>query len=227
MAYNSIDRIPRDDVQYWLADRASTHRNLVDNPFFTINSRQVDEVVGVTAPGVNTFCVDRWKFNRGVVKTLSGGGINYTNTDSARFKRLFQSITEKPTASDELTVTMHCKVNNNSGAWYLSTFGADASQSDQTRNIILIPTTAGEYWIEKTFSVPISYSGINPFGVGLFNAVENATIDIDIYAIKLERGNYSTLKMDYQPNYYLELIKCKTATVDSNDTEANKTLTFI
>lgn len=226
MANNSIDRIPRDNVNYWLVDHAAKHRNLLDNPFFTVNSREIDSETGVTASGTNVFCLDRWKVNRGTVKTLATGGVSYVNTDAGQYKRFFQSISTRPSARDELTITVHCKVNSISGSWYFSTFGADEGMNYQTSNIIAIPSTAGEYWIEKTFYVLSGYTGLNAFGVGVYNNVAGNTIDIEIYCIKVERGNYSTLKMDYPPNYYDEVIKCKTATVDANDTEANKTILF-
>ena len=145
MAYNSIDRIPRDDMVYWLSDHVATHRNLLDNPFFTVNSREIDSETGITASGTNVFCLDRWKVNRGTVKTLATGGVSYVSTNADRYKRFFQSISTKPSARDELTISVQCKVNSISGNWYFSTFGADEGMNYQTSNIIAIPSTAGEY----------------------------------------------------------------------------------
>ena len=226
MAYNSIDKMSKKNVNYWFADHASSHRNLFDNPFFTINSRGIDSTGVATLTGsTNVFCLDRWKFVRGTVK-VTDGVVNYSTTVNEQFKRFCQGIQVKPNPGDELTVTFHGKINSISGSWYISTFGSSSGTNYQTSNIVELPDETGEFWIEKTFNVPSAYDDSVPFGVGIYSGDASSTIDIDIYSAKLERGNYSTLSMDYPPDYYTELIKCKTAAVESGDTEANKTIAF-
>ena len=226
MAYNSIDRIPKHGTDYWLVDHASNHINLIDNPFFTVNSRNIDGTTGVTnSTSSNAFCFDRWKFVRGTVKLIERG-CNYTSPSGSQYRRFFQGIQAKPNIGDELTVSLKCKINSIVGNWYISSFGSASGENYQASNIIVLPTESGEFNIEKTFKVTSTYVQSVPFGIGLFSNDVDNSIDIDLYAFKLEIGNYSTLQMDYPPDYYLELIKCKTATVDATDTEANKTLTF-
>ena len=215
MAYNSIDRIPRKDVDYWLTDHAAVHRNLLDNPFFTLNTRAIDGTTGVSTGDAIMWTVDRWKMINGTLK-VKDGYVNYSSGPQENTRKFYQSIQTNVNIGDELTVTLHCRINSISGTWWIDQYGGSTSAETSVYEIIKLPSSPGEYWIEQTFNANSKHSNPSiPFGIGLFTVSSGErSIDIDLYSMKLERGNYSTLKMDYPPDPYMEYLKCQSSAVD-------------
>ena len=171
----------------------ASNRNLLDNPWFTVNQREFTSSTG--SNGVKT--VDRWEINNGggtggIVSVTSEGYISIV-TGSA-----YISYQEK-FGKDELagrTVTMSI---NDDGNIYSYSFTVPArTASTQTGgsfvfktgcrcNFFVMPTTSA-YGYNFQLSIGQGYSAT-------------------IRAVKLELGSYSTLANDVPQNDELECLK--------------------
>lgn len=181
------ERIPQ------IATKMFSNRNLLDNPFFTINQRGF-----TTSTETNgLFSVDRWFINNGggtVTKTANGITIN--NTSGTRYNTFQQRF-----GADELagkTVTLSIDAD---GSIYKQTFTIPArTSSTQTMCNWAWKTGCNLRFYVETTSANASYN------VQIYVANGYST---DLRAIKLEIGSVSTLANDAPPDYNSELRKCR------------------
>ena len=223
MAKNYIDHLVRDGVNYPFLDRS---KNLLNNPFFTVNQR--GGTTWTESAGTNTYCVDRWKFVRGTVKKLSNGvnGVNFI-AQSENYNRFLQIVDYTPALGETLTATMKCKVNSltrgdNDGVRFAIGLGGNLTNVPNSWKQI---TETGEQELSFTFTATSAIAGKNNLAISVY-VKPDSSVNIDIYAMKLERGAVSTLQYDYPENNEIELIKCATSTIEPADTYANKHLVF-
>ena len=171
--------------------------NVLDNPWFQVNQR--GNTIITEAEG---YICDRWQMDSSVFDKNSlkyEDGI-ITITVNEGYAGIRQSLpVDLFKRGEKVTVS----VMNESD----EIFHATISWLDFAGGVIV-----GKYNIYSIETIPI-----------VIRALESG---IKIKAVKLERGSISTLHMDTEPNYALELIKCSMSTIDSEDTYANKTLTF-
>ena len=173
---------------------AGSNRNLLDNPFFTVNQREFTSVTGRN--GVKT--VDRWEVNNG---GGTGGTISVTSEGyiSLVTGSAYISYQEK-FGKDELagkTVTMSI---NDDGNIYSHSFTVPArTASTQTGGSFIFKAGCRCNFFVMSQSSAYGYNFQISIGTGY-----SATIR----AVKLELGAVSTLANDGPPDYWQELDKC-------------------
>lgn len=178
-----------------------SHRNLLDNPWFTVNQR------GQTSySGGFGMCVNRWirSYNStsvGNVVEVSENGLSGTKGSGNDYISIEQKL--EPNVFDTLvgkTCTVSILLN---GEIYSQTFTFTTETVDKNlRNnprIQLVTTNA-----KKDIRIRF-YSDFTNFR-----------------AAKLELGSISTLVNDIAPDYAEELIRCSTSKADPTDTFANQ-----
>lgn len=176
-------------------DVYNSNKNLLDNPFFTINQR---EFTSSTATN-GVYTVDRWRINNGggtggTVTRLSSGYIKLqTGTNFITFDQRF--------GSNELegkTVTLSV---NDGGTIYSKT-GIVPARTSENQNPISYAYKTG-----ATIRLHVMNTA-SPYGyIYQVNAAQGYTNTIR--AAKVEIGSYSTLANDAPPDYKSELDKCK------------------
>lgn len=158
-----------------------TNRNLLDNPWFTINQR------GLTTLPINAYGVDRWK-NAIVSPTYSSNGITMNS----------ESIIEQFFEDTDMCVGKNVTI---------SIMYSDGTV--ESRTVFYNDKTS--YKETSFSSGIISRIGIFPqwtlTSQGLLFYAHN--VSVTIRAVKLEIGSHSTLVNDIAPNYAEELQKCQ------------------
>ena len=167
------------------------HRNLLDNPWFTVNQRNF-----TTSTGVNNFySVDRWYIARGTgTISKTNNGITINGVGASR-ETTFQQMID---CGDLTGRTVTVSVN-------------DGGTIRQITRIVPARTTSNNIFIRFTLRDGVSaflyamatssaYAYMLQFQV-------NAGYTIDIRAVKLELGSYSTLANDVPQNDELECLK--------------------
>ena len=177
----------------------TSNRNLLDNPWFTVNQRQISGNHSVA------FCADRWKSLR-----FAGGVINTTVTESGLRLicdssdiygwRVLQNVEKyKDLSNRRVTISVDVVSTNNSLKLFYSKSVDMASDNTQIG-------TVSETGISTfTFVLP-DLSSASGFCIAFQG--ENNT-DITVKSIKLELGSVSTLHLDTAPDYTTELLKCQ------------------
>lgn len=172
------------------------HRNLLDNPWFTVNQRGKTQYIGLQTVGQYT--VDRWKMDRCGTISVHSGDITITKENEQTW--LNQPL--EPSLIQELrgkTVTATVDVISIIGTWYLFSNALNA------------------------FEIGTLHQGLNSFTFTVRNDASPADYDfalvckteaadgdtISVRAIKLELGSISTLANDAAPDYAEELAKCQ------------------
>lgn len=162
-----------------------SNRNLLDNPWFTVNQRGSSSY-----SGADIYTLDRWKNGYGTV-TVNSGYININNPSGGY--SFYQKVPKSLIEADKVyTISVLTSGNNvvsksfTASASY-QTFEIDTIQGYVMRG--MIDGRNSDYW-----------------NVGLINS--NAW-SINIKAMKLELGTESTLALDVAPNYTEELLKCQ------------------
>ena len=173
----------------------ASNRNLLDNPWFTVNQRNFTSVTGTN--GVYT--VDRWKINNG-----GGTGSSITRTGEGYIK--LQTVStyisyQQMFGSNELagkTVTMSV---NDDGNIYSHSFTVPARGSADVRAGTFVFKTgcSCHFFVMNTSS---AYGYIFQISIG-------TGYSATIRSVKLELGSYSTLANDVPPDYGEELRKCQ------------------
>ena len=197
--------------------------NLLDNAWFTVNQRGQSEY---THTGIETmvYSLDRWKYQEGTV-TVGDEFVNFTSSGSTdlykRFAEYLNWTFEKRPGT--YTISMLAKINSVTGRVRLRACnGISGFTAEYVAGSGIILAQTEDYQIfTTTFIINENNSYTNPACVEIL-CEKDANIDIDIRAIKLEKGSISTLGSEMQPNYDLELYKCVTSTTDPVDTYANK-----
>lgn len=173
----------------------ASNRNLLDNPFFTVNQRDFTSVTATNG----VYAVDRWKINNGggtgsTISVTSQGYIQLTTGSTyISFQQMF--------GANELegkTVTM--SVNDNGTIYSYSFTVPTRGSADVTAGTFVFKTGCSCNFFVMNTSSAYGYNIQLSIGTGY-----SATIR----AVKLELGSYSTLANDVPPDYVKELEKCK------------------
>lgn len=182
-------------------NRHISNPNLLDNAWFTVNQRGQTEYISNTS----TYTFDRWYMvensNAGGVKVAKANeGIVITKLTTANNPagRLAQKF-ENDLIGNTVTFSITYKSTISFILGLGTTYGGAISPS-------LTMTPSSEF-VTKSFTVPISTSGLLWFNIAIANVQPQGTIEIK--AIKLELGTVSTLANDIAPNYAEELAKCQ------------------
>lgn len=171
------------------------HRNLLDNPWFTVNQRGFTRSTG--SNGVYT--VDRWKINNGggtggTVSVTSQGYIQLTAGSAyVSFQQMF--------GGNELagkTVTM--SVNDNGTISSHSFTVPTRGSADVLADTFVFKEGCSCHFFVMNTSSAYGYIFQLSIGQGYFATIR---------AVKLELGSYSTLANDVPPDYGEELLKCR------------------
>ena len=167
-----------------LAGAALSNRNLLDNPWFTVNQR------GATAFVANGYALDRWRCDSNGNGTISASGIVVAG--GAIFQRF-----EASAANALLGKTVTYSLMRQSGEIISKTFTFPSS----------FGTTYSATPIQATdFQVQI-YVSTSDSRYELFRIVSGQSTRVR--AVKLELGPISTLANDVAPDYGEELRKCQ------------------
>lgn len=166
--------------------RPHSNRNLLDNPWFTVNQR------GWTSGDLEggKFCVDRWKFS-----SSSGNFLHVEKTTNGLVLRNDDSVARFLVEGLESDVANYLKGK----AVTLSMMNENGVVSSGT---IVFPSSG--YYDVAVFSTEFRVSS-----TGAINIRVNAGQTLQIRAVKLELGDKSTLAYDSAPNYTEELLKCQ------------------
>ena len=186
--------------------QAVSNRNLLDNPWFTVNQRGANSYTTS-----ESYCFDRWK--------LIGGEIDKNNNDG---------ITLKSTVSRGAMLDMLLE-NDLLNSLLGKTVTMSILMADGTiyKNSGVVPSTipSSNTAICRINDLPHSeYTG---FWVNSSNtqkgwirlSMKTGEYSNNIRAVKLELGSVSTLAMDTPPNYAEELLKCQRYFVRIGGTE--------
>lgn len=162
-----------------------SNRNLLDNPWFTVNQRGASSY-----NGLDLYTLDRWKNSYGTV-TVNSGYININNPSGGY--PFYQKVPKDVISADKVyTISVMTSAGN------IVSKSFTASASYQTFEIDTI----------QGYVMRGAVDGRNPdyWQISLINS--NAW-SINIKAIKLELGSESTLIYDTAPDYASELLKCQ------------------
>ena len=162
----------------------ASNRNLLDNPWFTVNQRGLS-----TYSGGSQYTADRWKYDyAGSTSSIgvSSSGITINNTSSYTFiEQKFESL------SNLLNRPLTASILFSDG-----TIKSGTAIFDGTASINFLPTT-------EDVRLQMSYPANS------FRVVSYSSSPVTIRAVKLELGSHSTLHLDTAPDYTTELLKCQ------------------
>lgn len=179
-----------DAVDYALAN---SNRNLLDNPFFTVNQRNFTSSTGVN----NIYSVDRWYIARGTgTISKTSNGITINGVGASRETTFQQMIDCGDLTGRTVTVSV------NDGGTIRQITGVVPARTTSNNGFIRFSLRAGVYAFLYAMATSSAYAYMLQFQV-------DAGYTIDIRAVKLELGSYSTLANDAPPDYYKELDKCQ------------------
>lgn len=171
----------------------ASNRNLLDNPFFTVNQRNFTSSTGVN----NIYSVDRWYIARGTgTISKTNNGITINGVGASR-ETTFQQMID---CGDLTGRTVALSVN-------------DGGTIRQITGIVPTRTTSNNIFIRFTLRDGVSaflyamatssaYAYMLQFQV-------NEGYTLNLLAAKVELGSYSTLANDAPPDYGEELRKCQ------------------
>lgn len=162
------------------------HRNLIMNPWFTVNQR------GALSYSSVAYTVDRWRlFDSFASVTVSSNGITLTHnssTSTSNFGQYFEDGSVDYLVGKTVTLSVLLQ----DGTLYSKTDIASSSSP-----IVVVVENYTFEFLART-SAPFVRFGSD---------VSNATLAIR--AVKLEIGSVSTLHLDTAPDYSTELLKCQ------------------
>lgn len=179
---------------------AETNKNLLDNPFFTINQRGNS----VYPAGAASYTVDRWRKSAPCEVTVLSDGVDvkFTESNPSSFGLGFWEIVDVSKYVGE-TITMSVWTTGatdlyarlrfvDSSDSFIRTDAIDTLIDGISTKTVIVPSNAAHVWLQI---------GNKP------NNAAGSTIKIK--ACKLEIGPVSTLALDHEPNYATELLKCQ------------------
>lgn len=179
-----------------------SNRNLLDNPWFTVNQRGFTSIV--SANNNDTTLFDRWKNANGgdtQSSTISLGSSGLTLTQNTTTTNPWQicldQIMEENVISNKV-ITFSVLLADGTLIKSSGLFNADIiNEYDISTNLKLVYgmwTYNGKVRARIGIRTPQSYS---------------QSASVTIRAVKLELGTESTLALDTEPNYTEELLKCQ------------------
>lgn len=170
----------------------ASNRNLLDNPWFTVNQRNFTSSTGVN----NIYSVDRWYIARGtgtISKTSNGITINGVG---ASRETTFQQMID---CGDLTGRTVTLSVND--GGTIRQMAGEVPARTASNNIFIRFTLRDGVSAFLYAMATSSAYAYMLQFQV-------NAGYTLDLRAAKIELGSYSTLANDVPPDYGEELDKC-------------------
>ena len=192
----------------WTPQIAS-NPNIIDNAWFTINQR------GQSSYSAYAYTLDRWR-------NASSAGV----------------ITVSPT-SDGITIVN----NHETSRGYFYQYFENMLPAGETYTLSVKSTQTKRWILQVRYNDggTKSYAGVNvdPTSPEIMQYTFTATKPIDailietqaqsttnIRAVKLEKGRYSTLALDSEPNYATELAKCQRYFYRIKSLDASNWITF-
>lgn len=174
---------------------ATSHNpNLLDNGFFTVNSRGQSSYTASALMRV----VDRWFITAGGSFAINSGYITATGQAGGVLGQYLNSLS--------IGTTYTASVKKSDGTISSITFSPVAN----TENIYSVAGMKLEVDTRTAYAA-------HP----RFMLYDNAAWSANISAVKLELGSFSTLAYDTPPDYGEELTRCIYSTADPSDTYAN------
>lgn len=176
---------------------ALSHRNLLDNPWFTVNQRGLDNYSYSSDSKHYNF--DRWFLGSSGISISKSNDIftvsatNKYNAISQKFPIDYIKEGDTYTLSvlfDDDTIESRTFVAQAASPPFL---GSWTHGSNKFNSLV-----TGQY-SDQWQIIPFDYLGSNT----------ETPVTISFKAIKLEKGSVSTLAMDTAPNYAEELLKCQ------------------
>lgn len=168
-----------------------SNRNLLDNAWFTVNQRGKASYTGDSGE----YTVDRWRRSASASggHTLTVGNVNLP-LSKANFYQVW-SDTDLVLKNEPYTISVI--IDGNIYSKTFTPYGDSGSEHTWTDDIGIDGLTWNirEHW------------DAGKHLIGINNGA--ATQDHVITAIKLEKGSFSTLAQDSEPNYQQELAKCQ------------------
>ena len=171
---------------------ALSHRNLLDNAWFTVNQR------GQSTYTSAEYTVDRWK-NTTANGTLSviTEGISFSG---ARYNAYLQQIIENGFEKLHGKYVTFSILLTDGTLYTASGLVPDTLPSSGTSNIVQV--LSDDVFLATSLYLTAGGQLFVQIGV-------NTGKSVSIRAVKLELGSNSTLAMDTVPNYAEELLKCQ------------------
>ena len=173
--------------------QAVSNRNLLDNPWFTVNQRGQSSYSGTAG-----YSYDRWyRQQSGITVSLdSDECIVIQNTDSgySNFKQPFSAEFIKAINGRTLTLSVLFK---------------DGTITSNTSQNVDLSQNASYCSIRLADGSNANIRSTDISNVSLQIAVKGSSTIPAIRAFKLELGSVSTLAQDTAPNYATELLKCQ------------------
>lgn len=160
-----------------------SNRNLIDNPWFTVNQRNATGGTIVSYTPI----VDRWKVDKGSGSptwSLDANGLTLT-PDTNSYAYIYQPL-ENGTNLNGKVVTISVKL------------------SDGTITSATFTRTSGTNQSDTQNDITMRFNSDEAIRIYAQNGAEKT-----IRAVKLELGSVSTLHLDVAPNYTTELLKCQ------------------
>lgn len=163
-------------------------RNLLDNPWFTVNQRAATTISGSSA---GVFSVDRWRLYGSTTSlTVTNDGVQVNSASNGLLQRF----------------------DDNIGA-YLNGKTVTVSAMDKDGNIASKSLTYSNASMQNTGTLTLGNKTCTIY-LGLISSYQAFSITtgsytIDLRAVKLELGSTSTLAQDAPPDYAEELAKCQ------------------
>lgn len=159
------------------------HRNLLDNPWFTVNQRGQSSYTNTSGFSES---VDRWKIANKTTLAVVSGGV----TLSTKNEISFQQNTEYDLRGETVTASV-----KGGGVVYSGTTTVPSSGF----NHVTLSING------LSVDVRVGYSSGLYFRIN----VNSSTKSLTLQAVKLELGSFSTLANDAPPDYGMELAKCQ------------------
>lgn len=169
--------------------QAVSNRNLIDNPWFTVNQRGQSSY-SFSGSG---YTVDRWHIQANMTLAKSDDAITISSANGGNFYQLLPISDFKAVLGKTITISVML--------------------SDGTIKSVkkTLPTTLPSTWTNYSDAI----DGTIRLGVMLHPSYFQVFVgfgagdSISIKAIKVEIGAVSTLAQDTEPNYAEELLKCQ------------------
>lgn len=176
-----------------------SNRNLIDNPWFTVNQRGQSEY-GNIASGGEMYTFDRWFLSNSVILSCYKNADGSIGISSKQGNHFAQRI-ETPSRLLGKTVTLSV---NHDGVIKSETITIPDAFPDNT-------TSYGNISLSTncSFFIRLYANGAIRVCIGdITNSTNTWSVD-NIRAVKLELGTVSTLANDIAPDYGTELAKCQ------------------
>lgn len=169
-----------------------SNRNLLDNPWFTVNQR------GETS----SYFADRWQRFASELTFTNNNGVTISGTPSSAGENLAKQSIEWDRLKDNIgkPIALSVLIGGN----IYTVVGKIETPTSSWRSHVNLEIPSLNIWFQ------LLTNGTSPSVASLYiKNINTDAINATIKAIKLELGSISTLAMDTAPNYAEELLKCQ------------------